>query len=34
MYFVANLADNRPVTKGTCSGQMEIRSVKYWKNAF
>lgn len=33
MYFVANLADNKPVTRGTCSGQLQIRSVKYWRQA-
>jgi beta-glucanase (GH16 family) len=33
MYFVANVAQNLPVTKGTCDGQMQIRSVKYWKQA-
>jgi beta-glucanase (GH16 family) len=32
MYFVANLAEYEPAAKGYCSGQLEIRSVKYWKN--
>lgn len=32
MYFVANVAAYEPPQAGTCSGTMDIYSVKYWKN--
>jgi beta-glucanase (GH16 family) len=32
MYFVADLAEYERPFKGHCSGAMEIRSVKVWKN--
>jgi beta-glucanase (GH16 family) len=31
MYFIANVAENKPAYKGYCTGQMEIKSVAYWK---
>jgi beta-glucanase (GH16 family) len=32
MYFIADLAEYLPVAKGYCAGQLEIHSVKLWKN--
>lgn len=32
MYFIANLAEYKPATSGYCTGQLQIRSVKIWKN--
>jgi beta-glucanase (GH16 family) len=31
MYFIADLAENKPPKRGFCTGQMEIKSVKVWK---
>jgi beta-glucanase (GH16 family) len=31
MYFIADLAEYMPAKRGTCSSQLEIRSVKIWK---
>jgi beta-glucanase (GH16 family) len=31
MYFIANVAENKPAYKGYCTGQMKIKWVKYWK---
>lgn len=33
MFFLADVAEYLPATPGTCNGQMQIRSVKYWKRA-
>lgn len=33
MYFVADVAEYLPAKPGRCNGQMQIRSVKYWKRA-
>lgn len=33
MYLIADLADTSPVTPGTCSGELDVRSVKYWQLA-
>ena len=32
MYLIADLAEYKPATGGRCSGQLEVRSVKIWKN--
>jgi hypothetical protein len=32
MYLIADLAEYQPPAKGYCTGQMEIRSVRVWKN--
>lgn len=32
MYFIANLAEYKPAKTGYCTGQLQIRSVKIWKN--
>jgi len=32
MYFIADLAEYKAPTRGRCSSQLEIRSVKIWKN--
>jgi beta-glucanase (GH16 family) len=31
MYFIANVAEYLPAKAGTCTGQLDIRSVKIWK---
>lgn len=31
MYLLADLAEYLPATAGNCSGQLDIRSIKYWK---
>jgi beta-glucanase (GH16 family) len=33
MYLIANVAEYLPAKSGLCNGQMEIKSVKYWKAA-
>jgi len=30
MYFIANVAEYLPATPGNCSGELDIRSLKYW----
>jgi beta-glucanase (GH16 family) len=32
MYFIADLAEYLPAKAGRCNGQLDIRSVKIWKN--
>lgn len=32
MYFIADLAEYQPAVAGKCSGQLQIKSVKVWKN--
>ena len=32
MYFLADLAEYLPAKSGRCNGQLQIRSVKIWKN--
>ena len=32
MYFIADLAEYTRATRGRCSGQLDIRSVKIWKH--
>lgn len=32
MYFIANIADNRPPVSQGCQGTMHIRSVKVWQH--
>lgn len=31
MYFLADLAENKPPRRGYCTGQLQIKSVKIWK---
>ena len=31
MYFIANVAENQPPAPGNCTGELDIRSLKYWK---
>lgn len=31
MYFIANVAQNKPPAPGNCTGELDLRSVKYWK---
>ena len=31
MYFLADLSEYKPATRGRCTGQLDIRSVKIWK---
>lgn len=33
MYFIADLAEYQPPAPGKCSGELDIRSLKYWKPA-
>jgi beta-glucanase (GH16 family) len=32
MYFLADLAENKPAKRGYCTGQLMIKSVKIWKS--
>jgi beta-glucanase (GH16 family) len=32
MYFIADLAEYLPAAKGYCTGQLEIHSIRVWKN--
>jgi hypothetical protein len=31
MYFIANVAEYQPPAPGNCTGELDIRSLKYWK---
>ena len=31
MYFIANVAEYLPAAPGNCSGELDLRSLKYWK---